>query len=81
MTRVWLALLFTAFAASCRPPFVEAGRNGAVIRSSKIGLYTKEVVAKQPPETLIAGDGTSCRVSPDVYKGSAEHTLVYCSWQ
>jgi hypothetical protein len=67
--------------AGCKPRYVAAGHDGVVIRSSKIGLYTKEVIAKQAPDTLIAGDGTTCRVSPDVYKGSAEHGLVYCSWQ
>jgi hypothetical protein len=81
VNRLCFAVAAITLVAACRPRFIEGGRNGAVIRSSKIGLYTKEVIAKQPPETLLAGDGTSCRVSPDVYKGSAEHTLVYCSWQ
>jgi hypothetical protein len=81
VTKFVFAIVASIVFAGCKPPYVEAGRNGAVIRSSKLGLYRKEVVAKDPPETLVAADGTICRVAPDVYKTSAEHSLVYCNWQ
>jgi hypothetical protein len=76
------SLLFLAFAlVACKPRYIESTRDGVTARSAKLGLYTKEIVAKQPPETLVAADATICRVSPDVYRNSAEHTLVYCNWQ
>jgi hypothetical protein len=47
----------------------------------RLGWYTKKVVAKTPPETLNAGDGTICRVSPDRFRDTALEALVHCNWQ
>jgi len=46
-----------------------------------IGWSTKRIVTKQPPETLVAEDGTVCRVSPDRYKDTDLKALVQCDWQ
>ena len=46
-----------------------------------IGWATKRVLSKQPPETLVAEDGTVCRVAPDRYAGTEVKAMVYCDWQ
>jgi hypothetical protein len=66
---------------SARPPVVEPSAHGAVIRGAKTGLYTKAVLTKKEPDTLLADDGTICRVPADRFKGTAVHTLAYCNWQ
>jgi hypothetical protein len=47
----------------------------------QIGWATKRVLSKQNPETLIAEDGTVCRVAPDRYAGTEVKAMVYCDWQ
>jgi hypothetical protein len=64
-----------------RPPVIEPAPNGAVVRSARIGLYTKAVLTKKEPDTFLAEDGTTCRVPPDRFRDTAAHTLVYCNWQ
>lgn len=44
-------------------------------------MYHKEVFEKKDPDTLVAPDATICRVSPDVYKSAALHSVMYCNWQ
>ena len=69
--------------ASCapRPSVIEPSPNGAVIRGARTGQYTKEVMAKKDPDTLLAADGTFCRVPADRYRDTAVHSMVYCNWQ
>jgi hypothetical protein len=64
-----------------RPPIIQPAPNGAVISNARIGLYTKAVLTKKEPDTLLADDGTICRVPPDRFRDTAAHTLVYCNWQ
>jgi len=64
-----------------RPPVIEPAPHGAVVTSARIGMYTKAVMTKKEPDTLLADDGTICRVSPDRFRDTAAHTLVYCNWQ
>lgn len=74
--------LIAATALGChRPLYVEPAGNGIVLKDAKIGMYHKEVMEKKDPETLIAPDGTICRVAPDVYKSAALHSVMYCNWQ
>jgi hypothetical protein len=68
-------------ASSCTPRHVEPRATGIVVRSERTGWYIKKVVAKDPPEMLLADDGTICRVSPDRYRGTAVGTAVRCNWQ
>ena len=69
-------------AACSRRPYIEPNPpNGVVVTNAKIGMYHKEIVAKRDPETLVAPDATICRVSPDVYKSAALHSVIYCNWQ
>jgi hypothetical protein len=64
-----------------RPPVIEPGPHGAVVTSARIGMYTKAVMTKKEPDTLLADDGTICRVSADRFRDTAVHTLAYCNWQ
>jgi hypothetical protein len=74
-----------ALAASvvgCNPRYVEPTRGGGVvIKSDRLGWYTKKVVTKQAPETLYAEDGTTCRLSPERFRDTAVGALLYCNWQ
>lgn len=72
----------TAATSSCAGRFVEPGpTGGAVVKSARLGWYTKKVVAKRTPETLLAEDGTICRVAPDRFSNTATGAAVYCNWQ
>jgi hypothetical protein len=79
------SLLFIAgvsiTACSHRPYIEPVTPNGIAIKSAQLGMYHKEVVTKKDPDTLIAPDGTMCRVAPDVYKSAALHSVMYCNWQ
>lgn len=77
----FIGAICTAVACSSRPLVIEPAPNGAVIRNAKTGLYTKEVMTKKEPDTLLAADGTFCRVPADRYKETAVHAMVYCNWQ
>jgi len=78
-------LVFVAavgLSACSHRPYIEANPpNGVVVKSAQLGMYRKEIIAKQDPETLVAPDATICRVSPDVYKSAALHSIIYCNWQ
>jgi len=43
-----------------RPPVIEPAPHGAVIRAAKTGLYSKNVLTKKDPDTLMADDWTIC---------------------
>ncbi|HUQ99860.1 MAG TPA: hypothetical protein VM166_10420 [Gemmatimonadaceae bacterium] len=47
----------------------------------QLGLATKRVMYKQAPETLVADDGTVCRVAPDRYASTEVKAMVSCEWQ
>ena len=68
--------------ASCMPQFIGAGPTGGVgIGPQRLGWYTKKVIAKRPPEALIASDGTICRVAPDRFADTRVGAAVHCNWQ
>ena len=68
--------------AACAGPYIEAVPSGGVVtRSARTGVYTKKVVAKKVPDTLLAGDGTSCRVAADLFEHTGTGTMVRCNWQ
>jgi hypothetical protein len=75
-------MALAAMIAGCyRPRYIDPAPNGAVISNARLGLYTKVVIAKRDPDTLVADDATICRVPPDRFKSTAVNTLVYCTWQ
>ena len=77
---VTLALLLIS--AACARPFVEPKPGGGVtVKSARLGWYTKKVITKREPETLLAEDGTICRVSPDRFRATKSGSAVLCNWQ
>lgn len=76
-----IALAAATFAGCSRPRYLEPAPNGAVISNARIGLYTKVVIAKKEPDTLIADDATICRVPSDRFRSTTVNSLVYCNWQ
>ena len=41
---------------------------------------TRKVMTKQPPDALIAPDGSTCRVAPDVYASTKLGSFFRCRW-
>jgi hypothetical protein len=41
---------------------------------------TLEVISKRDPDTLIAPDGSTCRVAPDVYGSTRVGSMFRCRW-
>jgi hypothetical protein len=41
---------------------------------------TREVLTKRAPDTLVARDGSSCRVAADVYAATAIGSQFRCPW-
>jgi hypothetical protein len=56
--------------------------NGPVIGQTAVlgGEATLEVVTKRAPEALIARDGSTCRVAPDVYASTRVGSMFRCRW-
>lgn len=54
------------------------GRRGG--GGQTVGLTEKPVVAKEPPTSLIAADGTRCLVSEQKYRDTALGSPVWCFW-
>jgi hypothetical protein len=82
-SRALLVLLAFAFAAGCRLNGPAIGQTADVRPTREPALaaeVTLEVVAKQAPDALIAPDGSSCRVAPEVYSGTSVGTLFRCRW-
>jgi len=60
------------------------GGAGVVVTSPatvKAGTMRKRVVSKQEPDTLVAEDGTTCRVSADRYRDVEIGRDELCTWQ
>ncbi len=77
--RIVAAVALLLLVAGCARAQTRPG--GIVVGSSQVGWATKAVVTKRAPETLLAGDGTICRVSPDRFRGTAVGDRVDCNWQ
>ena len=52
------------------------GETGVVL-----GYAPKRVLAKTPPETLVAADGTVCRVAAERYARTEVGQAAACVWQ
>lgn len=79
--RLGVVIVAGALSACSRPGYVEPAPHGLVLKSAQLGMYRKEVVTKQAPDTFVAPDATICRVSPDVFKSTSLHGIAYCNWQ
>ena len=76
-----LTLRLLLAGSACAGRYVEPNAGGVTVKSARIGWYTKKVVTKQEPETLLAEDGTICRVSPDRFRATKSGSAVLCNWQ
>ena len=78
-----IVLVASALAGfGCQPRYVETTpRGGIVVKSDRLGWYTKKVVTRQPPETLYAEDGTICRLAPERFSETKVGAMLYCNWQ
>jgi hypothetical protein len=62
--------------------FIGCRTNGPVMGQTA-GISTEvtlEVVSKRPPEALVARDGSTCRVAPDVYARTVVGSMFRCRW-
>ena len=76
------SVLLVAACTDGRRTTVEPKPGGGVtVRNGGIGWGTKVILTKHPPETVIAEDGTVCRVAADRYKDSAVGRPFACDWQ
>jgi hypothetical protein len=78
-----LLFLLTALVACASGPARVSPQSGGVRveRGMALGWGVKRVVTKTPPSTLVAEDGTVCRVSTDRYKDTKVGRSVSCDWQ
>lgn len=77
-------LLFVVITAvACRPGAQVRPTAGGVRvdEPAYIGWATKRVLTKQEPSTLLAQDGTICRVSADRFKSTEIGRDTACDWQ
>ena len=69
--------------AGCRLNGPVIGQTAGVGRTRDPVLaaeVTLEVRAKRDPDTLIAPDGSNCRVAPDVYSNTRVGSMFRCRW-
>jgi hypothetical protein len=86
LPRLPLLLALGVLASGCagrpvraRPaPGAGAGHAGNAV---PLGWGPKRVVSKEPPGTLVASDGTVCRVDAARYERTALGKAAACSWQ
>ena len=79
-----LVLLLASLAAcSAGPTRAESTPRGDVGMAigPELGDGIKRVLTKDAPATLIAADGTVCRVSPDRFAETEVGDRVRCDWQ
>lgn len=79
----YLLLLSVVLGTSCRlnGPVIGHGPDIRPTREPVLGgEVTLEVVARRLPDTLIARDGSTCIVGPDVYARTPEGSMFRCRW-
>jgi hypothetical protein len=77
-------LIIIGAAVACGPAparVVPTPRGVRVEGGAKLGWSTKRVITKQPPGTLIAQDGTVCRVTADRLDHTTVPADIACDWQ
>lgn len=67
--------------ASCAGQYIEPNGGGVMVKNRQVGWYTKKVITKRAPDSLVAEDATICRVSADRYAATRTGAAVYCNWQ
>jgi len=79
---LWLALAASVL-AGCQLNGPVGDHPGTVATSPEPALAaatTREVLTKRAPDTLIARDGSSCRVGATVYAATAAGGQFRCPW-
>jgi hypothetical protein len=83
-SRTHLLLLAFALATGCRVNGPVIGQTADSRRPTREPVLasevTLEVITKRAPDALIARDGSTCRVSPDVYASTRVGSLARCRW-
>jgi hypothetical protein len=83
-SRTHLLLSALALATGCRVNGPVIGQTADRPRPTREPVLasevTLEVMTKQAPDALIAPDGSTCRVSPDVYASTRVGSLFRCRW-
>jgi hypothetical protein len=80
---VLLVAIATTAAAGCRLNGPVGDHPGQIATSPEPTLVTettREVLTKRAPDTLVARDGSSCRVATAVYAATAVGTQFRCPW-
>jgi hypothetical protein len=80
---IFSTITCAAIACGPHPPRAVLSPGGAVGVESgmKLGWASKRIVTKDPPSTLVAEDGTVCRVAPDRYVDTKVGRTINCDWQ
>ena len=82
-SRSFIFLSAFAVASGCRlnGPVIASGPDIRPTREPVLASeVTLEVRAKREPDTLIARDGSTCIVSPDVYAATRTGSMFRCRW-
>lgn len=82
-SRAPLLFLALALGTGCsvnRPAIGQTAEIGPTREPVLAAEDTREVITKQAPDALIARDGSSCRVAPEVYASTRVGSLFRCRW-
>jgi hypothetical protein len=84
LSRIHLLVVAIALGTGCRVNGPVIGQTADSRRPTRepvlAGEVTLEVITKRAPDALIAPDGSTCRVAPDVYASTRVGSLVRCRW-
>lgn len=84
VSRAFLCILAFGLGTGCRINGPVIGQTADSRRPTREPVLasevTLEVVTKRAPDALIARDGSSCRVAPDVYANTRVGSLARCRW-
>ena len=83
-SRAHLLVLALLLATACRLNGPVVGQTAGGQRPTREPVLasevTLEVITKRAPDALIAPDGSSCRVGPDVYASTRVGSMFRCRW-
>jgi hypothetical protein len=83
ISRVAFIVLTSGLATGCLGHGARIGQPTATSGTREPVLSaedTRKVMTKQAPDALIAPDGSSCRVAPDVFASTKVGSFFRCRW-
>jgi hypothetical protein len=83
ISRVALVVLTLGFVTGCLAHGTRVGQPTATSSTREPVLSpedTRKVMTKQAPDALIAPDGSTCRVAPDVFASTKTGSFFRCRW-